>query len=237
MKNKTGEKIAMFTKNDGINQLRFRTKQELAYEEIKRAIILGHLEPNERIIISKIAEKLNVSESPVREALKRLASENFIVEQGNTIYVAALPVEQFINMLLKVRLDLEIIAIRLAVYNITEADITKLHNVLALMDTYLETESYTEYDALHRKFHNTCCSFCNISYLYRAIADASDVHERGLNIFKLAFWRDHPEKRQHEALLEAFKNKDEDAAVSAWVLNRKQVFEFTADQVKRIYSI
>lgn len=49
-----------------------------AYEFIKKAIILGDYSPGERLTEQNLAKELQISRTPIREAIKRLESERLI---------------------------------------------------------------------------------------------------------------------------------------------------------------
>ena len=51
---------------------------EIAYDELKEMILTGELAQGERIILEKMSEKLNLSITPLREALNKLAQEDLI---------------------------------------------------------------------------------------------------------------------------------------------------------------
>lgn len=213
-----------------INKLEFRTKQELVYKEIRSLIVNGNFAPGERLVITYLAKELAVSESPIREALKRLVSENFVVEQGAGLYVAQLSKEQFLEML-DVRLQLELIAIRLSAKYITDHGIQGLKQDLNEMEEALRRENLGEYYAWHKKFHVDCFAFCNVPYLIRALTDAADHNERGINIFNLRIWREKPDIKQHRKILHALEMHNENGAVQALELNRKKTFNFYNEQL------
>lgn len=214
-----------------MNKLRFRTKHELAYEEIRRSIVSGDYNPGDRLIISNLADFLGVSESPVREALKRLVSENFVVERGTNLFVAPLSAQQFLDML-DIRLQLEIIAIRRSARYIDAEGGKKLQDDIRNMELALTKSDLEEYRSLHKKFHNDCFIFCNVPYLISALIDASDHHERGINIFKLRPWRVKPDIGQHLRILDAMLAHDEDRAVHELTNNRQRAFAYYAEQLK-----
>jgi len=206
-----------------INKLMFRTKQDLVYEEIRRAIIDCKFAPGERLLISDLAKKLEVSASPVRETLKRLISENFVVEKGNGLYVAPLSAQEFLSML-DVRLELEEISIRLVAEGISDANIQLLSDHLGKMKHAMELEDWEQYYVFHRDFHNACFGLCNVSFLVRALNDAWEHHERGIRFFKLTPWRAKPDLAEHEELLSAIATHDAVGAVDLLKKNRKRAF-------------
>ena len=55
-----------------------KSKSEFVYETIKEAIISGQLKPGARLVLADLAQKLNVSTQPVREALMRLDTEGYV---------------------------------------------------------------------------------------------------------------------------------------------------------------
>lgn len=214
-----------------MNKLKFRTKNELVYEEIRRLIVLGTFEPEERLFIKYLAKDLGVSESPIREALKRLISENFVVEKGINLYVAPLSAMQFVDML-DIRLKLELIAIRQSARHIQETDVENLRLEIEEMKEELVRDDLATYSILHRNFHRSCFALCNIPYLISALTEASDHHERGVNIFKLKPWRKSPDLGQHEKIVNMLAAHDIEGAAREWEDNRKKAFNFYSEQLK-----
>jgi DNA-binding GntR family transcriptional regulator len=56
-----------------------RTKQEFVYRTLREAIVRCELRPGERLIIDELAQRLQVSAIPVREALQLLQAESLVV--------------------------------------------------------------------------------------------------------------------------------------------------------------
>ena len=173
---------------------------------------------------------MEVSASPVREALKRLISENFVVEKGNGLYVASLSASEFLSML-DVRLELEKICIRRVAECISEADLKRLSIDLEKMRSAMEQSDWDAYYAYHRDFHNDCFSFCNVSFLVRALIDAWDHHERGIKHFKLTLWKQKPDLSQHEKLFEAIAAHNAGEAEAYLEGNRKRAFDLYREKL------
>lgn len=68
------------------------TRSDLVYEHIVKQIFNGNLLPGERILEHEVAAQLDVSKTPVREALNKLASEHLVESRGRLgSYVAKIP--------------------------------------------------------------------------------------------------------------------------------------------------
>jgi len=62
-----------------VNLESYKPLRELVLEAIREAIINGTLKPRERLMEIQLAEELGVSRTPIREALRKLELEGFIV--------------------------------------------------------------------------------------------------------------------------------------------------------------
>jgi len=120
--------------------------ENIAYEELKNAIIVGIYPPGSQIVEEQIAHQLDISRSPVRIAIKRLESEGFLDRYANKrIYVAFADAKRTMNVLY-IREALEGMAARLAAINRTEAHIEQLNNLFAAIDiSQHENKTYEQY--------------------------------------------------------------------------------------------
>jgi DNA-binding GntR family transcriptional regulator len=107
---------------------RLKRTEEL-YEELRRAIVSGELRPNQRLVEVELAERLNVSRTPVREALQRLALEGLVVSHRRGWVVHEHTAAE-IRDIYECRMALEGYAARLAAERATLEDIEELNNVL-----------------------------------------------------------------------------------------------------------
>lgn len=72
---------------------------EKAYEAIRGSIISGRLGPGERLIETDLAEDLGVSRAPIREAFRRLADEQLVVERPrHGTYVREFTAKDFVDV-------------------------------------------------------------------------------------------------------------------------------------------
>ncbi|PRR69901.1 putative HTH-type transcriptional regulator YdfH [Moorella humiferrea] len=104
------------------------------YEQIKEAIINNTIKPGTMIQERILAEKLGVSRTPVREALRRLNSEGLIeLIPGKGATVTKITIED-IREIMQVREPLECLAVKLAAERIQPQDIKYLEEMIANWD-------------------------------------------------------------------------------------------------------
>ena len=207
------------------------SKKNLAYETLRTAIVEGKLQPGERLNISDLALQLGISEIPVREAINRLNSESFIYSQDNSHNVAPLSEQEFLEML-EIRLSLEIIAIRIAMQKIDEEGIERQKKLLLDMQTTLDNDDIDSYAKLHKLFHRDTFQYCGIAYLNRALDDAWDHHERGLNVFHLTPWEKKPSLSDHKKIVEYMEKKDIVKLEKLFITHRRRSFDMYFEKLR-----
>lgn len=212
---------------------KYKTKQEIAYDEIKELIIDCKLEPNMQIVIKSIAIHMNISEIPIREALKRLISENFVVENNSNLTVAPITKEDFLDII-ELRLGLEKIAIKIAARKMNFQKIEKLRDIITKMKSSFDSADLVTYDKLHMEFHLTICLMCEVAPLNSALKEAFEHHDRYKRYYNLQSWDTYPSFDAHEKIFSALKNKDAINAEKYLLENRIKAADRYKDIVKSI---
>ena len=98
------------------------------YSILKKEIIKGSFKPGFKMLEAKIAEQMGISRTPVREALRELAAEGFVILNPNQGVTVRKNSPECIKEILQIRSVLDGLAARLAVYFITEKEIKELEN-------------------------------------------------------------------------------------------------------------
>jgi DNA-binding GntR family transcriptional regulator len=127
---------------------------EFAYEKIKEDILTGKYHQGEKLSAHKIAESLNISQTPIKEALNRLASEGFIEAiPRHGMILKRLSVKDISDML-NVRMMMEMYSAKLAVQNIDKHPeaVARMKELLPLLATIGDRE-YVEATRLEQEFH------------------------------------------------------------------------------------
>lgn len=125
------------------------------YQRLRWALIVGDYEPGDRMSIRSIATELDSGLMPVREALKRLASERALSSATKRSFrVTELQPGQA-SELFFVRARLEGVATELATPMMTQGQVDRLDELAQLMDQDIERENIREFLARNYTFHFT----------------------------------------------------------------------------------
>src|SRR3990170_7285079 len=134
---------------------KFKTKQDLVYEDLRGRIIRGEFRPGERLLAGHLAKRLGASAVPIREALLRLRAEGFVsIEPHVGFRVTELSAEE-INEIFTIRSVIEGFAARLAAPMMPTAVIRQLENMLNEMDRSVEGGELDRFSDLNFRFHRT----------------------------------------------------------------------------------
>lgn len=125
---------------------------------IEKKILTGELKPGERIVETKVAKELNVSQTPVREALRELTIMGLLEKIPYSGTQVKLLTKKDLQDTYNVRMYLEMLAVEEALKHITSKDRMALKNFLDKMIHYAQggnLEKFIEYDI---KFHEKIIS-------------------------------------------------------------------------------
>lgn len=188
---------------------------ESVYERIYERLMSLDVSPGSRIPIDVMARDLNVSQTPVREALSRLEREG-LVRKAHLIGYSAAPQltrKQFDDLYV-FRLLLEPEGAAMACRNMTPDDLQHLEEAAADMGRGAPPDDrnsrYSRFARADAQFHDEIMRIAGNDVMRHALADRH-VH---LHIFRLLFHTRVTREalEEHESLLAAFRAGDPEAA-------------------------
>ena len=181
------------------------TLAEEVYDRVRVGITDGALAPGSRLSIRSLADQLSVSTMPVREALKRLQAEGFVIFERRSVTVVSLTADE-LHQVFAIRMHLEQLAAEWALPRLTPTDVADLHAILEEMaDEQLET---TRWRALNRRFHQRFYECGASPYLLDLLRGVWDRVEPYMAIYASTVEDFDEAHRQHLRMLQLIEAKD-----------------------------
>ncbi len=189
-----------------------RTTHELVVERLRQMILTGELASGSRLVQSDLAQAMEVSTTPVREALRDLATEGLVrFDPHRGAVVPELSFDEF-KEIYEFRMALEPMAIRKAVKSVTPELLRRLDELHNRM--LVETNPAT-WVQLNRDFHMSIYEAAvspRVAAIIRSLQDASVMYV-GVALGARGLLSEANEG--HEAILAAVAAGDPDAAAEA----------------------
>ena len=127
--------------------------RELVFTTLRQAILKGELQPGERLMEIQLAEKMGVSRTPIREAIRKLAAEGLVTMIPRKGAIVAGISEKMLKDVLRVRMTLEKMAYECAFENITDEAIENLKAAEAEFESAVESGDLVSIAEADEKFH------------------------------------------------------------------------------------
>ena len=143
------------------------------YESLRDLIVTGELAAESQLVQEQIAESLGVSRTPVRDGLNRLAHEGLVTWVPGGGYVVNELTERDILEVYQVRLNLEMLATRLACGRHDAATLSRLNTVIEEMAAADPRDATRQFE-LNRRFHRTLIEPCDNHLLLKMLDNLWD---------------------------------------------------------------
>ena len=154
--------------SDVSNKRKRVNRAHIAYDAIKKNIMNQVIKPGDCLSENSIAEKLNMSRTPVREALKMLENEDLIeIRNGIGAYVKTVSFKDILDIF-EVRKNLEMLAAETSIYNITKEELDVLEgklNDLLKKNKSGEQIEFEDFNKIDIEIHKLLVSKCDNRYV------------------------------------------------------------------------
>ncbi len=190
-----------------------RTKNDAVYKKLRQDIIKGRLFPGQRLVMAELAKGFGVSETPVREAIRRLESEGLVAFTPHSGAVVADIDEAALVEIYLIRTELEALAARLAAAHITERDLEQIERKNGDIRRAIDDGRLDLVGPLNKEFHLKIYRSAPYPRLYKMIADLWDAFERWPGVFTYVPERAASSVIEHREIIEALRQGDADRAV------------------------
>ena len=177
------------------------------FEKLETDILSGEFARGDILTENKLCEKLGVSRTPIREALRRLEQENLIKVTGKGICVLGIT-EKDLKDIFLIRQNIEGLAASLAAENCSEEDLQELESVLELQEFYLEKHNAEQIKVMDNKFHETLYKLSGSLVFYNTLFPLHIKVQKYRKASVQRASRALESVAEHKKILQAVKSRD-----------------------------
>jgi DNA-binding GntR family transcriptional regulator len=151
------------------------TFADKTYQKIKHEIITWVLDPGQQIVQSMLAERHQVSMTPIREALQRLMQNGFVHPMPRSGYIVSPITVSDVKDLFELRAILEAAAVRLAAERCSQDQLDHIVKTADFQYIYKNQQSYTEFLGHNVNFHTSIALAAGNKRLADCISNVLDA--------------------------------------------------------------
>ena len=198
-----------------VNMDNFLPLRDVVFKTLRRAILTGELKPGERLMEIHLANRLGVSRTPIREAIRKLELEGLVTMIPRRGAEVADITEKNLKDVLEVRRALEGLAIELACQRITEEKKQDLREKLSQVETAVSTKDSSAIASADVAFHNTIVEASDNDRLIQLVSNLGEQMYR----YRLEYLKDTGSRqrllREHQEIFAGIRNGDKKAVSAA----------------------
>ena len=185
-----------------------RPIREIAYEVLKKAIITGEIPAGERIVETDYADRLHISHTPLREALRKLERDGlveYVMRRG--VIVHAFTTED-VEQIYTIRNCLEMLTLPDIIEKATPEDIAHLRELLAKMDELNAKNDVEALSPVAREFHTAITAISGKNRILRVIEGQDEYIRRFSAMAIKQEDRRNDANEEHHRLVDLIEQKD-----------------------------
>lgn len=194
--------------------------EQVIYEDLKQAILKRKLRPGTQLLETIISERMQVSRTPIRAALRKLAQEGLIDLVPNRGAFVIQPSQEEIQEAYQMRAKLERMGLELGAGQFTKADFQRMEEACHDETAALGRSDILAYLAANKVFHHTLVSRSGNRFLVSMTDQLLDKTSIYVMLYDLFYDRQYRADldpiptgaQQHRAILAALRAGDVDQA-------------------------
>lgn len=189
--------------------------RDVVFQTLRQAILTGEFAPGERLMEIALADRLGVSRTPVREAIRKLELEGLVVMIPRRGAEVARITEKDLRNVLEVRCALEELSASLACERITDEEKEQLRVALDDFEKAVQSKDISEIVEKDIEFHDV---IFNASKNDRLIQILNNLREQ-MYRYRMEYTKDKEYHnvliQEHREIYEAMKNQDKEKVMNA----------------------
>lgn len=190
--------------------------KDFAYYQIKQWIIDGKLYPDQSVVEEELSTKLEISRTPLREALQRLELENMVVRKSNgRLKIAPISAKE-VTEIFNVRSKLEEIITVEATENATDDDIKKLSTIVNMLKEAYRDGNIGDILYHGAKFHSYIYELSGNKTVNNILSQLNDhIHRYRRLVPSQNTDPENEVEEEHQVILDYIANRDSEGAARA----------------------
>lgn len=215
-----------------VNMNEYLPLRDVVFNTLRQAILRGELKPGERLMEIALSNRLGVSRTPVREAIRMLELEGLVIMIPRKGAQVAQITEQDMTDVLEVRLGLEELAVRFACERITDEELEKLGEAVQEFEKSITNADLSALAEADVKFHEIIYQATHNQRLVQIINNIREQMYR----YRIEYLKDVESRKrllkEHYAIWAALKNRDKDNAVKyicTHIVNQQEAIRRSLD--------
>ena len=186
--------------------------RERVFKSIRESILRGEYNKGDALRETVIAKQLNVSRTPVREAIRQLELEGLVYSIPNKETVVAGISEEDVQDIFLIRSKLEGLAAKQAAMRITSTEIKEITEVLELTEFYAQKGDIEHIEELDHRFHDLIYIATKSRIMKQVLSEFHSYVQKTRMASLSTPGRIEGLLSEHTAIFEAIKQKDGDKA-------------------------
>lgn len=190
----------------------FLPLRDVVFNTLRQAILTGELKPGERLMEIHLANKLGVSRTPIREAIRKLELEGLVIMIPRRGAEVAQITEKSMNDVLEVRRALDALCVELACDRITKEELDALKNACRDFELAVASGELKKIAETDVALHNIIVEATGNDRLIQLVNNLSEQMYR----YRFEYIKDTSQHKnlieEHRIIYESIVKKDKETA-------------------------
>ena len=211
--------------NFKVNMNEYLPLRDVVFNTLRQAILRGELKPGERLMEIQLANKLGVSRTPIREAIRKLELEGLVsIIPNKGAYVTGIT-RKDVEDIYAIRSLLEGLCARWATAHITEKQLDALEENIYLSEFHASKGHAQKLTELDDQFHDILYEACSSKMLEHQLRDFHEYVRRMRKQNLSGSERGLEAVLEHKQIMEAIRQKDADRAQELAALHMRNAYD------------
>lgn len=193
----------------------FLPLRDVVFNTLRQAILTGELKPGERLMEIHLADKLGVSRTPIREAIRKLELEGLVTMIPRKGAEVAQITEKSMNDVLEVRRAMDVLCVELACERISEEALGALKAACENFEQMVKTKDVKKIAKADVELHDIILQATENRRLIQLVNNLSEQMYRYRYEYIKDFSQHERLVEEHRIIYESLVNKDKETASEA----------------------